>query len=89
MAVQGMQVGHRAIERVERKSKSPMVDSAPGHEPLVDRILKEIVALKAERDGGGHSPDRTRELTTWYDEAFGELQRARRMAEAAEQRHGD
>jgi hypothetical protein len=66
-----------------------MVASALGHEPLVDRILEEIVALKVERDRGGHSPARTRELTTWYDEAFGELQRARTMAKAADQRHGD
>jgi hypothetical protein len=89
MAAQGMQVGHRASDRVARKSKPQLVASASGQEPLVDRILNEIVALKAERDRGGHSLARERELIVQYDEAFGEIQRARTMAKAAEQRHGD
>lgn len=58
-------------------------------QPLVDRIRGEMVALKAERERGGHSPARVRELIVWYDEAFGELQRAQAMADGGQRRLGD
>jgi len=86
LAVQGIQV----VGLGSSEQRQPhLVVSPLSHAPLVERILGEIVALKAERDRSGHSPERMRDLTVWYDEAFGELQRARTIAKAAERRHGD
>lgn len=82
----GPEAPHAGSRPVPCRLDTPL--AVDRREPLVDRILKEIVALKAERDRGAHSSERMRDLTVWYDEAGDELQRARTMARSAESHHG-
>lgn len=58
---------------------------APG--PLPDRIRREITALHERRDQATTSRSR-RELTTWIDEAYGELARAMKFAAHGQKKAG-
>jgi hypothetical protein len=47
------------------------------HVPLAERLQREIAALKEHREQAT-SASEVRELSTWIDEAYGELHRARK-----------